>query len=203
MKKSIALRQPTPLRVFELNDTMAGSAGPLKFLKRHIEHEGFDGKVVTYPFDWGVLERGESVAVLIHDPVVDKIALVEQFRPAIKRTIFELVAGTLAPGEDPIACLKHEIFEEAALTVKLGQFQLISCVYLSPGGTSEKIWVYYTTVSGLGVDGALAGLVKEGECTKKHIIPLDEALEMVKLGVICDAKTVLALLWLKNQQMKK
>ncbi|KKT40168.1 hypothetical protein A3K29_04695 [Candidatus Collierbacteria bacterium RIFOXYB2_FULL_46_14] len=202
MKKSIALRKPTTLIVYELADILVGSAGPLKFLKRHIRHEGFDGKEVTYPFDWGVLERGYSVAVLIHDPVVDKIALVEQFRPAIKGTIFELVAGTLTPGEDPIACLKHEIFEEAALTVKLGQFQLISSVYLSPGGTSEKMWVYYTTVSGLGDDGALSGLVNEGECTKKHIIPVEEAFEMVRLGIICDAKTVLALLWLKDQSKK-
>ncbi len=78
MKPLLDPRWPTFLKIHELKDTLIGSAGPLNFLKRRISHEGFDGMKVTYPFEWGVLERGESVAALIHDPVADMVAIVEQ-----------------------------------------------------------------------------------------------------------------------------
>jgi len=177
-----------------------GKGGWIRFLLRTITHENFDGGQTSYDFPWAVLDRGDSVAILLHDIVKDQVVIVQQFRPAILRTIFEIVAGTLKPGEDHEACVKREVFEEVGLEV--GEVRLISRFFVSPGATSERIFLYYAPVSSLGVDGLVGGLKDEGENIQKNVMSVDEALEMVLVGEIDDAKTILALLWLKDQRKK-
>jgi len=80
--------------------------------------------------------------------------------------------------------------------------RLISRFFVSPGATSERIFLYYAPVSSLGVDGLVGGLKDEGENIQKNVMSVDEALEMIRVGEIDDAKTILALLWLKDQRKK-
>lgn len=177
-----------------------GKDGGIKVLLRTITHKNFDGGVTIYGFPWVVLERGDSVAILIHNVAKDEVILVQQFRPAILRTIFELPAGTLKPDEARISCVYREVYEEVGVNVS--DVEMFSTFYASPGATSERIFMYYAPVSNLGPDGMFGGLKEEGENIQKVVLSVDEALEMVEACEIDDAKTILALLWLKDQRKK-
>lgn len=194
------MRKLTYLKSDHTDEVVAkfGKDGWIKILLRTITHKNFDGGVTVYGFPWVVLERGDSVAILIHNVAKDEVILVQQFRPAILRTIFELPAGTLKPDEARISCVHREVFEEVGVRVQDVRF--FSTFHTSPGATSERVFLYYAPVSNLGPDGMFGGLKEEGENIQKVVVPVDEALEMVDDGVIDDAKTILALLWLKDQR---
>lgn len=49
----------------------------------------------------------------------DKVILLRQFRPVINAYIFELPAGTLEKGEQPLACARREIIETLVVTKKM------------------------------------------------------------------------------------
>ena len=48
----------------------------------------------------------------------DKIVFMRQFRPALKKYIYELPAGTLDPNESLATCAKRELIEETGLRAK-------------------------------------------------------------------------------------
>ena len=73
----------------------------------------------------------------------------------------------------------------------------IATVYLSPGGSSERIHIFYGGIA-LRTDGAdTAGIESEGEDIRIIRMPVDEAIAMVRAGELLDAKTVVALQWLE------
>jgi len=69
-----------------------------------------------------VLERGDSVAVLPHDPLAGALLLCEQFRaPTVARGpgwMVEIPAGMLDENEVAEACARREILEETGHEVK-------------------------------------------------------------------------------------
>ena len=168
-----------------------GKGGWIKIILRTIKHKIFNDTWQTYDFPWVVLDRGDSVAVLIHDSFLDDIVLVEQFRPAMEESVLEIVAGAIGVGEDPEACARREVKEEVDLEVE--ELRLISVIYPSPGATNEKVYIYQATVNALGPDGLEGGLKSEGEHILKHVVSVNEAQAMVDLGIIKDAKTIIAI----------
>ena len=96
------------------------------------------------------LERGDSVAILVYNETIEKIILVSQFRyPTYQNGhgwIIETIAGMVDRGELPEQSARREIEEETGLIIKT--FEHISTFYLSPGGSSERIFLYYSEVSG-------------------------------------------------------
>jgi len=185
--------KPTELQYLVEDQIFAsfGKGGWIRVVLRTIKHEKFDGAWQTYKFPWVVLERGDSVAILIHDSVRDEVILVEQFRPAILKSIFEIVAGTLKPGEKILDCVRREVWEEVGLKVE--NIRYITTFYPSPGATSERIMLYHAMVNSLGENGLVNGLKSEGECIKKHVVTVNEALGMIDAHIIEDAKTIIAL----------
>lgn len=169
----------------------------MKVIYRTEQHQFFDGSW-SDPFKWFVLERGDAVSVIIHDAQRDEIILVEQFRGAVMDYLFELVAGMKPDGEDPEECVRREVTEEVGLEVT--DLIKIADFYVSPGGTSEKIHLYYAEVHPLGEDGLIGGLKEENEDIKKTVISTNSALEMIDNGKIKDAKTIIALQWLKSKR---
>ena len=85
----------------------------------------FEGRILTVSVESITLPRGERLeaevvrhpgsVVLI--PVTDRgeIVLVRQYRHAIGRSVWELPAGSLEPGEDPRAAAARECHEEIGL----------------------------------------------------------------------------------------
>jgi len=164
-----------------------------------LRHETFDG-AMTAPLKRLVLERGDAVAVLLHDPLRDCVLLCEQFRAATLSRgsgwIYELPAGIIDEGETPETSARRETLEETGQAV--GDLTAIATVYPSPGGSSERIHIYYSRVT---LDTGLpdrGGLAEEGEDIRIVLVPTDEALARLRENRVEDAKTVIALQWLEH-----
>jgi nudix-type nucleoside diphosphatase (YffH/AdpP family) len=169
-----------------------------------IEFEGFDHNMVAPKFELLNFERGDAVAALVHLIPTDEILLVEQFRyPTYKKTggwIYELVAGMLKDGENPEMAIVRELLEEAGY--EAGETQHVMTFYVSPGGTSERIHLYYIPVFPSDEKSSGGGLEEEGESIRRFVVQLDEATKMVESGEIKDAKTIVAIQWLQLRQRK-
>ena len=182
----------------------------VRILKESREYDGFfkiDKAVLQYEkFSGDMSEeitrlnfnRGDSTAVLLYDEEKDSVILVKQFRyPAYVNDgpgwILEVVAGTIEKGEDVVSVARAELLEEAGYEVD--GLEPISRFYVSPGGTSERIHLYLGFVRRKVGPGG--GLISEHEDIQVVEIPLDEAMQMIKTGEICDAKTIIALQWLE------
>jgi len=152
------------------------------------------------------LERGDSVSILIYNSRTDKIILISQFRyPSYKSGngwIMEAIAGILDPGETPEESARREVQEETGLDII--KLEHIATFFPSPGGSSERIFLYYSEVSrGANSYGKIGGLLCEGEDIKSYEFTLEEALEKIKSGEIMDAKTIIGIYWLENRIVKK
>ena len=163
-----------------------------------LRHELFDGKMGTL-ITRLVLERGDSVAVLPHDPSLDIVLLCEQFRaPTVAKGtgwLVEIPAGILEDDEDIETCARRETWEETGH--ELADLIPIATVYPSPGGSSERVHVFYGQISLRPDTPHTAGVAQEGEDIRIIHLPVTTALAQLSAGEIQDAKTVIALQWLE------
>lgn len=171
--------------------------GFFKIDKAVLQYEKFNGEM-SEEITRLNFNRGDSVALLLYDEGKDSVILVKQFRyPAYVNDgpgwILEVVAGVIEGERDAVSVARAELLEEAGYEVD--HLELISRFYVSPGGTSERIHLY------LGYShqkiGSGGGLRSEHEDIQAMEIPLDEAIKMIDTGEICDAKTIIALQWLR------
>ncbi|MDP5147588.1 ADP-ribose diphosphatase [Shewanella sp. ULN5] len=154
---------------------------------------GWSGEIIREVF-----ERGHAVVVLPYDPILDKVVLIEQLRvPALATTksiwLLELVAGMIEPGESPEQVASRELFEEAGLIAS--HIDYINSYLVSPGGTSERFYLYLGRVDASQAKG-LHGLDSEDEDIKVHVVSRAQAYEWVQSGRIDNASTVLGIQWL-------
>lgn len=176
-----------------------------KVEEAHLRYERFNGRMSEVVRRIS-LERGDSVAVLIFNLTTEKLILVNQFRyPSYKNGhgwITEIIAGILDPGETPEQTARREVDEEIGLSIS--RLEHIATFYPSPGGSSERIHLFYTEVSGENAKyRGTGGLVSEGEDTLAVELSLEEALGRVRSGEIMDAKTIIAIYWLENRRLDK
>lgn len=162
---------------------------------RHELHDGSMGAQITRL----VLERGDSVAVLPHDPAAGVVLLCEQFRaPTVARGpgwLTEIPAGMLEEGESSEACARRETMEETGH--EIGALTWIATVYPIPGGSSERIHVFCGRIALRPDAPETAGVASEDEDIRVLPVPVEEALRRMRAGEIQDAKTMIALQWLE------
>lgn len=164
----------------------------------HLSFEKFDGSMseVVRRLNF---ERGDSVAAVLHHRERDAVFLVNQFRyPTYEKGpgwITEIVAGMIDEGEDPEVAMRREILEETGYLVE--RLVHISDFYLSPGGSSERIFLYCAEISGAGPAEKGGGLAAENEDIRLIELSTAEAFGQLDRGDIHDAKTIVALLWLR------
>lgn len=146
-----------------------------------------------------ILERKSAAAILPYDPVLDKVVLIEQFRPgALSGStgpwLLETVAGILAPGEGPAELALREAKEEADCEV-LALFPICD-YFVSPGGSNEYLHLYcgQCDVSRIG---GIHGLQDEHEDIRAFTLSSNQAFEMVKMGKIKTSPAIIALQWLQ------
>jgi len=70
----------------------------------------------------------------------DTVVMMRQFRPALKKYIYELPAGTLDPHESIATCARRELLEETGLKAK--KLAKIGSIYPVPGYSTEVIHVF-------------------------------------------------------------
>ena len=68
------------------------------------------------------------------------VVMMRQFRPALKKYIYELPAGTLDPNESIAVCAHRELLEETGLKTK--KLTKLGSIYPVPGYSTEIIHVF-------------------------------------------------------------
>ncbi len=149
-----------------------------------------------------VFERGDSAAALLFNKDTQKVMLIEQFRyPAYEKGpgwIQEVVAGVIDPNEQPEETIRREIREEIGYEIR-ESLTHIATFYVSPGGTSERNMLYYAEVSSADRVSAGGGKVSEHEDIELVEMTLPELWQALDNGDIVDAKTLIAVQWLRNK----
>jgi ADP-ribose pyrophosphatase len=123
--------------------------------------------------------------------------MINQFRyPTLEKGpgwLDEIVAGSLPEGETPEACIIREVQEETGYQVE--NLHAIATFYMSPGGTSERVLLYYGEVS--GEPKTTEGLGVGDEDISVTEMSSSELWHAFLDGRLQDAKTIIALMWLR------
>lgn len=168
--------------------------------KRERKHKGFlnideltvktrSGKEVKRE----LMVRPDGVASVVFDTIQKKFIFVNQWRPASNSEIIEIVAGTCdVEGEDPREAMIREIDEE--IGYKTDKITLIDECYMSPGGTSELLSIYYSEVS--------EKISKGGGLEDEDIDVIEMDLDEVLTTRFRDAKTIIGINYIKQNLNK-
>lgn len=131
-----------------------------------------------------VIEHHGAVAIVALDDD-DQVTLIHQYRHPLGRRIWELPAGLIDLGEDPLSSAKRELAEEVGLAA--ANWSVLVDVAVSPGFTDEAVRVYLAT--GLStVDRELMGEEEADLVARK--VPLAEAVRMALAGEIVNGAAV-------------
>ncbi len=142
-------------------------------------------------------DRGDAVAAIIYHTEEQMFLFTEQFRyPAYTKGqgwMLELVAGAVGHNEDPAEAITREMIEEVGY--QPAQLRKISEFFTSPGGSSERIHLFYAQINQAGQVGDGGGLEYENEDIKKLFLSKSELKTLLQEGQVQDAKTIIALQW--------
>lgn len=141
----------------------------------------------------GALEvvRHHGSVVLLPMPDPDHVILVRQYRYAVDRWLWELVAGSVEPGEDPAAGAARECEEETGLVA--GKAEFLGAFFPTPGYCDEKMSFYRMTGLREPGEGQVAAAPDEDEDLEARSFSLAEVRAMIRTGEIEDLKTVVGL----------
>lgn len=168
----------------------------MKFFERKLHGTTiYDGKILKLEVDDVVLPDGTtSKRECVRHPggaavlcVIDgKVLLVKQFRYLYGKEIYEIPAGKLERGEDPMVAAAREFKEETGMSADLIPYIKI---YPTPGYTDEIINIFLAknckVVDKQNLD--------DGEFLSVCFKTLNEVLKLIDSGEICDGKTVAAI----------
>ncbi|MCM2674210.1 NUDIX hydrolase [Alkalicoccobacillus plakortidis] len=175
-----------------------------KFEEKTIATEKiFEGKVINVQVDTVKLPNGnESKRELVKHPGAvaviavtndDKLVLVRQFRKPLEKTILEIPAGKIDPGEEPIKTAARELKEETGY--EAAELELVTSFYTSPGFADEIIYLY--EAKGLTHGDAEPD---EDEFVEIEEVTIEQARSYVADQTIHDAKTAYAVMYLQLNQ---
>jgi|SRR5579872_732810 len=154
------------------------------------EVEMEDGRRHAYE----IVEHPGAVCV-IAQPTPDEIILIQQYRRAVGRHLWEVPAGKLEPGEDPVDCAVRELREETGYRCE--RMRELWTFYTSPGFCDERL--HLCVAEGL-TPGAAAP--EEYEAIRVEAMRVADAWAMVERDEIPDAKTQIALAWVRLERGK-
>ena len=156
----------------------------------------FTGKVLTLNIDTVTLPNGATIdlEMVRHPgaaavvPLKDSgtVVLIKQFRHAAGGFIYEIPAGKLHAGEDPMHCAARELEEEIGYVA--GRLDRLTSILTAPGFTDEVIHIYKATALTRGQQQ-----LDRDEVLEVLEFPLEEAIAMIVAGTIRDAKTIVGL----------
>ena len=159
----------------------------------------YKGRVVTLNLEEIPLPNGNvaKLEVARHVPASSivpmtddekQILLIRQFRPVIGQWAWEIPAGLIDPGEDPLTCAQRELEEETGwMTEKV---EPVAAIHTSIGFTDEVIHIF----KGVGLKQTqkkqeATEVIEEKFCTR------DEVLRMIANREITDSKTLIGLFY--------
>lgn len=133
-----------------------------------------------------ILHHSGGVCIFALTPDA-QIPMVRQFRIATGRALWELPAGKLERGEDPLLAAKRELREECGLTAS--SWRRLAAVYTSPGYSDERLYLYLAEGTQQGEQD-----LDPGEFLDLAFFTLDELLDKIAREELEDAKSLAAIL---------
>lgn len=203
-----------PLADVELLDDTTSYQGFFQIRSLTLRHRLFAG-AMSEAIKRELFVRHDAVGVLLFDPQLESICLVEQFRigvygrqlrcaqpestepSAASRSpwLLELVAGLIDKDETPARVVEREAVEEAGVVVQA--LEPIAEYYSSPGGSSEFLYLFCGKAD-LSEVGGIHGLAEESEDIRAHVISCQQAWQLLDQNRINNAHTLIALQWLQR-----
>ena len=138
------------------------------------------------------MDHPGAVAVI---PLLDPrtVVLVRQYRYPVGAHTYEIPAGKLARGENPLACVRRELREETGYTAS--NIRRLLSFWPTPAFANELLHIFIAR----GLKPGPAD-PDEDEFIESLAVPLARALSWVKTGKIRDSKTVIALLMVARNE---
>ena len=135
----------------------------------------------------------EHPGAVVMIPLFDNhtVMLERQFRYPLRCHFYELPAGKMETGEDPLATARRELQEECGYLAQ--RWQHLTTLHPCIGYSDERIELYLAREL-THVGGAL----EDGEFLETLTLPLDEAVTWIRTGRITDVKTIIGFFWLKT-----
>ncbi len=152
------------------------------------------------PSERDVIRHNGSVVILAVDKSKSKkdpwVVMEHQYRHAAGQYLWELPAGKLEAGEDPLAGAQRELEEETGYRAK--KWKPLVEYYGSPGFLGESMKVFLA-------EGLLAGDAhpEEDEEIEFRLVKLSEVVKMIEKGAIKDGKTLCSVLLYARKIAKK
>ncbi len=148
-----------------------------------------------------VIRHNGSVVILAIDNSKNKrdpwIVLERQYRHAANQFLWELPAGKLEAGEEPLTGAQRELAEETGYRAK--KWRPLVEYYASPGFLGESMKVFLAE----GLEPGETHL-EEDENIELRLVKLSELLKMIEKGAILDGKTLTSvLLYARLQNRRK
>ena len=135
-----------------------------------------------------IIRHGAAVAVIARRRD-GRFVFIRQFRKAMERVCFEVMAGNVDPGEEMEAAAVRELKEETGY--EPDSIRLLSSIYPSVGYCTERIDVFYADVHEPGETD-----FDPDENIETVLITEQEMDAMIRAGKVQDAKTLAAwMLW--------
>ena len=149
--------------------------------EKAVDRSGFE-------IDRAIVRHGGSSVMLALDDR-KRVLLVKQFRLPAEKELWEIPAGRLDPGENPLAAARRELREETGCSAK--KWKKLAAYWPSPGYISEKMHLFLATDL---TEGEATPM--EDERIEKRWFKKKELDKLIRDGKIEDGKTLIAfLLW--------
>ena len=148
------------------------------------EDHATDGK--GYEIRRSIVRHAGSAVMMAVD-AKKRILLVRQYRLPARRAMWELPAGRLDPGENPLQAAKRELIEETGWRAR--KWKKLVSFYASPGFVEEKMTIFLAT-------GLIQGEPHpmDDERIECRWFSSDEIDRMLRSGKIIDGKTMIGYL---------
>lgn len=117
-----------------------------------------------------------------------ELLLLRQYRHAAGTWLIEVPAGRLERGEPAEQCARRELLEETGCTAR--EMTLLTTIFTTPGFSDERIHLFLAT-------GLTRGETRHERDEFIETVPMaiSEALRQIERGEICDAKSIVAILY--------
>jgi len=147
-----------------------------------------------------IIRHNGSAVILALDYTGSKkdpwVVMERQYRHAANQYLWELPAGKIEEGEDPVEGAQRELEEETGYHAK--KWKPLVEFFASPGFLAEAMKVYLA--EGLTVGAAHP----EGdESIEVRMVKLSDVLKMIEKGMIVDGKTLISVLLFARQHKIK
>lgn len=155
----------------------------------------YDGQIISLRVDEVICTNGRRAKreIVEHRGAVavipvnnqEEILLVQQFRKPVEKYLWEIPAGKLEAGEDPLDCARRELLEETGLKAK--ELKFLTKFFTSPGFSNELVYLYLARVQ-----GREGQPLDQEEITGLKWVSWERLQEMISSGNLMDGKTLLA-----------